>query len=205
VVNDNIDTSKSGGTVIGYAFWHIAEDESNYSLYEETLIRFGEALSESNIPGVLGCASYAIHETPWVDEPGHLAAPSHEDWVWLTDSSVLETLNDRAVSHDMAAPHGAIARITKHRGFGSLYYLVDGEHSMLSDSTVYWLARPRGVDWHEVMAAIVSSTCSKVCVWRRLMVLGPAPEFAIVGPPGLALDIPGDWNATAVNRRRLVR
>lgn len=104
----------------------------------------------------------------------------------------------------MEQSHSAIARATKHAGLGALYYHVAGERGIPpSDSRVFWLTRPRDISWREVVPTITKSAGSEVAVWRRQMVLGPATEFALIGPPELTLDVPEDWKATAVDRRKL--
>ena len=97
----------------------------------------------------------------------------------------------------------AIAQITKHGGLGALYRLVDGAPDLSNDSAIIWLSRPRGVKWREALASICGRARQSLTVWRRQMVLGPAKEFAIVGPPDLALDIPQGWESFTVRRRWL--
>lgn len=183
--------------MIAYVFWHAAPDPSAAAEYEKVLLRFGYALADAKIPGLLANASYAIGPTPWLKEPGY------EDWAWLEGSWALDALNERAVSGAMEQPHDAIARTTRHGGFGGLYYLVAGEHRVPADSKVLWLSRPRGIRWRDVLPAIMGSALTEVAVWRRQMVLGPSPEFALIGPPSLALALPQGWSALEVARRRL--
>jgi hypothetical protein len=183
--------------VIAYVFWHAAPDSSATAEYEKVLVRFGRALTEANSPGLLGNASYAIGETPWLGEPGY------EDWAWLEGSWALDTLNERAVSGAMEQPHGVIARMTKHGGFGALYYLVAGNHRIPGDSKVFWLSRPRGINWRDSLPALVKSASAPVAVWRRQMVLGPSTEFAVAGPRTLTLTLPQGWTSLEVERRRL--
>lgn len=180
-----------------YLFWHARPEHVGLSDYEATLLRFGRALAGANSPGLLGHASYAIGPTPWLGEPGY------EDWAWLDSSAALDALNDRAVTGDMAQPHDEIARATRHGGFGGLYYLVAGEHTIPGDSKIHWLTRPRGIDWRAFLPDIVGSANSRVTVWRRQMVLGPATEFAVVGSPGLALSLPEGWQSFGIDRRRV--
>jgi hypothetical protein len=103
----------------------------------------------------------------------------------------------------MEQPHDAVARMTKHGGFGALYYLVAGSHKIPADSKVIWLSRPRGIKWRDVMPSIMQSANSEVAVWRRQMVLGPSSEFAVIGPSNLTLAVPQGWNYRQVDRRRL--
>jgi hypothetical protein len=182
--------------MIAYVFWHAAP-EGAAAAYERTLLRFGRALAEARIPGFLGNASYAIGGTPWMPEPGY------EDWTWLEGSWALDGLNEHAVAGAVKPPHDEVARMTRHGGFGSLYYLVDGMQTIPGDSKVFWLSRPRGIDWRGFIPGIVASATSPVSVWRRQMVLGPSTEFALVGAPGMALALPQGWRAVPVERRRL--
>lgn len=179
--------------MIAYIFWHAAPDGFSLETYEATLLRFGTSLANARISGVLGNASYAVSHTPWLGQDGY------EDWTLLDGPSVLDRLNDQATTASMEEPHRAIAQITKHGGFGALYRLVDGEPDLSNDSVVIWLSRPRGVNWREVLPPARQS----LTVWRRLMVLGPASEFAIIGPPDLALEIPQGWESFTVRRRWL--
>jgi len=183
--------------VLAYVFWHAAPDISAIAEYEKKLLHFGHALANAKVPGLLGNASYAISQTPWLGESGY------EDWAWLEGSWVLDTLNERAVSGAMEQPHKAIAQVTKHGGFGALYYVVAGEHKIPGDSKIMWLSRPRGISWRDIMPTITKSANSEVAVWRRQMVLGPSTEFAVIGPPKLTLTVPEGWKCLQVDRRRL--
>jgi hypothetical protein len=81
---------------------------------------------------------------------------------------------------------------------------VAGEHTAFGDSKVFWLSRPRGVQWRDAMPDIAGPAPSNVAVWRRQMVLGPSSEFAVIGPPDFTLTVPSGWQALEVSRRRVV-
>jgi len=183
--------------MLAYVFWHAVPDVLATAEYEKALLYFSHALANAKIPGLLGNASYAINQTPWLGEPGY------EDWAWLEGSWALDTLNERAVSGAMEQPHNMIAQMTKHGGFGALYYLVAGNHKIPADSKVMWLSRPRGINWRDIMPTIMKSANSEVAVWRRQMVLGPSTEFAVMGPSNLTLAVPEGWKCLQVDRRRL--
>jgi hypothetical protein len=181
---------------IAYLFWHAAPEGAS-AAYEEKLRHFAASLAKTRTPGLLGNASYRIAGAPWMPEPGY------EDWAWLEGSWALDELNRRAVDGAAKAPHDAVAGMTKHGGFGALYYLVAGELVMPGDSSVFWAARPRGVDWRDFIPRVMDSASSPVSVWRRQMVLGPSAEFAFVGAPGFSLTLPAGWSGTEVRRRRV--
>ena len=73
---------------------------------------------------------------------------------------------------------------------------------MPSDSTVTWLTRPRGIQWHPALEPIREAIPSAQA-WRRQMVLGPAPEFAIVTGPEQPITIPDGWQPRVLKRTRL--
>ena len=184
--------------MLAYVYWHAAPTNMVAAEYEKTLLRFGYALAATKSPGLIGNASYAVGETPWLGEPGY------EDWIWLEGSWALDPLNERAASGAMEQPHNSIARATKHGGHGALYYLIAGEHETPGDSKVFWVSRPRGVDWRDAMPAILASAGRHASAWRRQMVLGPSPEFALIAPYETpSLGLPRDWTSVAVQRRRL--
>lgn len=183
--------------MFAYVFWHVKPAGLAVDEYEAALCRFQEELRSRKFSGILGNFSYSIDAVPWLGEAGY------EDWVVAEDLSVLERLNTLAVTGPMEESHAAIAHMTKHGGFGGLYYLVSGARQALTDSTVAWLARPRGVKWADAMPGIVETAGAEVAVWRRFMVLGPAPEFAVIGPKGLRLALPEGWSSLAVSRRKV--
>lgn len=183
--------------MFAYVFWHAKPANMDAAKYEMALLRFGGALRGMKISGLLGNVSYSIDFAPWLDEPGY------EDWVWVENLSVFETLNVQAVSGPMEGPHAGISQMTKHGGFGAFYYLIEGKHQVLGDSKVFWVSRPRGIRWAEAVPAILQSANRDVSVWRRFMVLGPAPEFAIVGPADLRLTLPTDWKSLEIVRRKV--
>lgn len=185
--------------MLAYLFWHARPDNISAAQYEKTLLHFGAALADAKVPGLLDNTSYSVGTTPWLGEAGY------EDWAWLDGFASLEALNEHAVTGPMKQPHDAIAQMTRHGGFGALYSLVAGEHRPLGDSKVIWLSRPRGIDWRRALRAIVDSADSDVTAWRRLMVLGPAPEFALVGPPALTVTIPEGWKSLEIERHGLPR
>src|SRR5450759_389273 len=69
-----------GAIMLAYVFWHAVPDNFATADYEKNLLHFGDALANAKIPGLLGNASYAIGQTPWLGEPGY------EDWTWLEGS-----------------------------------------------------------------------------------------------------------------------
>ena len=86
---------------------------------------------------------------------------------------------------------------------GGIYYRVLGEAGPGALTRTAWLARPRGIRYEAPLRALAAQVKGPVSVWRKQMVLGPAPEFALLGGDSLALDLPEGWNVHYVERRLL--
>jgi hypothetical protein len=90
------------------------------------------------------------------------------------------------------------------QGQGGLYAHAGGEAFEGPQSTVYWLTRPRGISWQAALDPLAAKY-SKINIWRRQMVLGPAAEFAVEVPDDTAIEVPPGWQARRVKRVRLPR
>ncbi|MCA1554729.1 MAG: hypothetical protein LC737_10155, partial [Chloroflexi bacterium] len=118
-----------------------------------------------------------------------------EDWYVLDGSCALDVINEVAVSPALASSHGAIAQRTA-AGAGGLYRLRTGD-LYRGDSHVYWIGKPRSMSYEAFYRALeVCTRQPHVSLFRRQMVLGPAPEFCLRAPT--ALDIPTPLSALAL-------
>lgn len=180
--------------MLAYIFWHRPYPAISESEYESTLLRFHRQLAEVSPSGLQASAAHRISPTPWLGERG-----GYEDWYFLDAAWALDPLNRAAASGRMEAPHGAIATLME-TGYGGLYSLVSGELAHLPRSRVSWLSRPRGIRYEPVLAELCERIGGQLNCWRRQMVLSPAPEFALVGPPSLNPVLPTGWQARVVER-----
>jgi len=182
--------------MLAYLFWHRPRAEADKAAYEKLLLEFQDRLARSAAPGFLAAGSFAIGAVPWLG--GH---PGYEDWCILEGTWAMDPLNAAAISGAAQSPHDSVAALMEE-GHGGLYTLVWGEPIVPADSTITWLTRPRGIQWRAALEP-VRNLIPKAQFWRRQMVLGPAPEFAITTEGGQALSIPQGWRAFAVERSRL--
>ncbi len=147
--------------MLAYLFWHRRGPDVDQSEYEEVQREFHAALETES-------ASFRLGELPFDPSPGY------EDWYLVEDWAALGVLNDSAVdsirrpAHDRAAS-GAGA------GWGGLYMLVRGPAAI-----------PDGADWYEKPRLVPTKTfladLPETTIWRRQLVLGPAPEFCVTVP-----------------------
>jgi len=182
--------------MIAYLFWHCAYPTSTVEQYEEALMRFQQRLGQQQPPGFGGSASFRVAALPWLGN-----RPGYEDWCLLDGSWALDPLNAFAVAGPVMSAHDAAAA-QMEEGHGGLYALVWGEPVLSERSTAVWLTRPRGIEWRPVLEAL-RQQLPQTTLWRRLMVLGPGTEFALIVPPGLNVAAPPGWSSLAIERVRV--
>lgn len=183
--------------MLAYIFWHRPFAHVERQAYEDALRRFQRDLAAQPSPGLIAATSFRIDPVPWLSNQA-----GYEDWYLLAGSWAMDPLNSFAVagrtqpSHDTAAARA-------DEGHGGLYAHAGGEPSGSPQSTIYWLSRPRGIQWQAALAP-VRAKCPPAVVWRRQMVLSPAPEFAIEVPNDTAIEVPAGWAIVCrVSRTRL--
>lgn len=182
--------------MLAYVFWHRPHANADRKNYEEWLLHFQSELGRDQPPGFISAASFRIEAVPWLgDQPGY------EDWYCVQGSWALDPLNAFAVAGQAKAPHdGAAAQMDQ--GHGGLFAHVVGDSLTSDRSSVFWLTRPRGIQWQPPLDA-VRARCPGANVWRRQMVLGASAEFAVEVPVDTEIEVPQGWQARRVQRWRL--
>jgi hypothetical protein len=146
--------------VLAYVFWHRPAAAADVTAYEAAQRPFHAAIE---VPS----ASFRIERLPFGDGSGY------EDWYLVEDWAGLGKLNESAVDnarrdqHDHAASNAAAA-------WGSVYELVRGTAEI--PAGVEWLDKPRNEPSADFIASLPHTS-----IWRRQLVLGPAPEFCGAG------------------------
>ena len=165
---------------LAYVFWHAPAGDADLAAYEQRMHDFHAAL------GVPGSRTFRLERGPYDAAPPRL----YEDWYPVADWAGLGTLNERAVSGARRPPHDAVAVHAIH-GAGAVYGLLQGDPAA-PIAEARWLAKPAGMPYalfHEELAATVPDAT----VWQRQMVLGPAPEYAVLTTGPIALP----WRSVA--------
>src|SRR5579863_14525 len=182
--------------MLAYIFWHRPFSHVDRGRYEASMLRFQAALAAAKPPGFIAAVSFRIEAVPWLgDQPGY------EDWCVLEGSWAMDPLNAFAVAGAVQAPHDHVAA-QMEQGQGGLYAHAGGETRPPAQSSVYWLTRPRGIDWKAALDP-VRAQCPTANIWRRQMVLGPAAEFGISVPDDTEIVVPSGWQARRIRRVRL--
>jgi len=154
--------------LLAYVFSHRAARGVETEAYEDSLRLFHRALATAALSGFIASTTFRIRG-------------DYSDWYLLESSAAMDVLNGAAVSGDRAGPHDAVA------GMGKLFNLAAGEHSLEVGFEVRF-SKPAGMKYSELYARLQPFTASPGAgLWRRMMVLGPAPEFCLVTPSEVAL------------------
>lgn len=161
--------------MLAYIFWHHPRPDVDTAEYERSLRGFHQALAEAGAEGFVRSETFRLRGAPWIND----GADAYADWYLLEGSFALDPLNDVAVSgarrpgHDQAAEASA-------RGVGGLYRLIEGEEGPQVAAEL-WLTKPRATSYEEFYRWSRPQVRGGG-LWRRQMVLGPAPEFCLLTP-----------------------
>lgn len=174
--------------MLAYLFFHRPGPDADVAAYEDSLRRFHAALAATRIPGFAGSQTYRVGDR-------------YCDWYLVQTSASLDALNDAAVSGARSSSHDAVARVAVD-GEGKLLRLAGGVHDPASPVEVRF-SKPRGMSYADLYRHLEEWTSRPgLSVWRRMMVLGPPPEFVMLAPsdPGLPAEMnPGSFQRQLVD------
>jgi hypothetical protein len=155
--------------------------------YEDSLLRFHAELVKAALSGFVESATFAI-------------GGGYSDWYLLEDTAAMEVLNAAAVSGSRAPAHDTAARMAVD-GVGKLLSLAAGRPSMDEGLEVRF-GKPAGMPYTDLYARLEPWTrLPGVSLWRRMMVLGPPPEFCLIASS--KVELPADMHPEALVRRKL--
>lgn len=164
-------------SVLAYLFWHWPRTEIPTDVYERNLIGFHETLAASTPKGFLRSATFRIEGALWAGSEPRV----YEDWYLTRGSFALDPLNEAAVSGRRKEPHDVAAHAAAG-GIGGLYRLKMGKPEITGSRSAVWLTKPSETSYEDFYARLEPWTEQPdTSLWRRQMVLGPAPEFCLLG------------------------
>jgi hypothetical protein len=203
--------------MLAYVFWHRPRDDTEAEAYEEASVAFHRSLAHRRPVGMRASCALRLAELPWLAatggdggsaESGRSSAGGYEDWYLIDDFTALGVLNEAAVGRGHRTSHDRIAR-RSGAGAGGVYALVEGEPVACGEagasSQATWVALPPGSAPQEVFELLADGIDpGRASLWRRQLVLGPAPEFCLLAseaPPGVASTrLPSGWTARTLER-----
>jgi hypothetical protein len=173
--------------LLAYVFFHRAASGVQTSTYEAALRGFHAALEGGAPPGFVSSATYRIGN-------------GYADWYLVESSAALDRLNEAAVSGARSAPHDAAAHMATD-GAGKLLMLQSGS-ARTDPGFEIRFSKPAGMAYPVFYERIKPWTDrAGVSLWRRMMVLGPAPEFCLVAPS--EQDLPAEMRPETLRREPL--
>jgi hypothetical protein len=170
--------------VLAYVFAHRPAPGGDVAAYEDVLREFHQMLASSRLAGFVSSSTYRIGD-------------GYSDWYLVESSAALDALNEAAVTGARAASHHAAARMAVD-GVGKLLSLAGGQVAPAAAVEARF-AKPPGMAYDDLYASLEPLTASAGCaLWRRMMVLGPPPEFCLTCPA--RVDLPPAIRAEVLHR-----
>ncbi len=183
--------------MLAYIFWHQPWGEIESGDYEQRLAGFHETLAAADLEGFHGSSTFRVEGARWLVS----GSRGYEDWYLLEGSYAMDPLNEFAVSGGRKDPHDRVAGASTN-GAGGLYRLRSGLCNVIEASRATWLTKPRGTGYEEFYAGIKPWTDNpETSLWRRQMVLGPAPEFCVLASDNI--EFPEGLEPISVERTRV--
>jgi hypothetical protein len=170
--------------MLAYVFSHRPAAGVDIAVYESALTRFHAALVSASPSGFVSSATFKVGDR-------------YSDWYLVEGSAALDVLNAAAMSGARTPAHDAAARMAVD-GVGKLYSLVTGEPAAGPGFEVQF-SKPAGVGYPDHYARLRPySSGPGVSVWRRMMVLGPPPEFCLLAPS--EVELPAEYRPEVLRR-----
>lgn len=190
----------AAGAALAYVFWHQPADRQDRAGYEAALTAFHRHLAKAPLPGLLASWALGVPDLPWLPGGGF------EDRYLLRSYADLGDLNTAAVDAWRRAAHDDIAG-RSGQGSGGLYGLSAGTADD-APRWIIWFSKPRGMPYESFYDALYGrigvsggrAPPSGLGVWRRQLVLGPAPEFSVTAPLSPP-TLPPEWAPFTVAAR----
>jgi hypothetical protein len=204
--------------MLAYVFWHRPRDVGAIEAYEQAQLTFHRSLAHTRPVGMCSSAVFRLAEVPWLDgakDGSSIGIGGYEDWYLLEDFAALGVLNEAAVGHGHRTSHDDVAR-RYGDGTASLFGLIEGDHRadlLGAASVAAWVARPPGGS-KAMLGDLLGDGIEPghASLWRRHLVLGPAPEYCLLAADRTRLGgasgvtqarLPEGWSATVLDREPL--
>lgn len=151
--------------MLAYVFSHRAAPGVEAPAYEAALQRFHASLAGAPPSGFIGSSTYRVDG-------------GYSDWYLVESSAALDSLNEAAVTGARSSDHDAVAHLSTN-GAGKLLALVTGRARTEPGFEIRF-SKPAGMTYAELYERLKPWTDrAELTLWRRMMVLGPPPEFCL--------------------------
>jgi hypothetical protein len=152
--------------------------------YETALKRFHASLAGSPPVGFLSSSTFRTGDR-------------YSDWYLVESSAALDFLNEAAVSGGRTQAHNAAARMAVDFA-GKLYGLSAGQ-PLSGPGFEIRFSKPTGMGYADLYERMKKYTTEPgASLWRRMMVLGPPPEFCLIAPS--EVELPTEFRPEVLRR-----
>ena len=173
--------------MLAYVFFHRAASGVETAAYEEALRRFHSSLAVAPPHGFIGSSTYRV-------------GGGYADWYLVDSSAALDVLNGAAVSGARSASHDAVAHMSSD-GAGKLLTRVSGAAPAGAGFEIRF-SKPAGMAYRDLYERLKPWTDrAELTLWRRMMVLGPPPEFCLVAPS--EVQLPAEMRPEVLRRESI--
>ena len=170
--------------MLAYVFFHRAAPGVETPAYETALRGFHSSLSADPPRGFIGSSTYR-------------AGGAYADWYLVESSAALDLLNEAAVDTARSARHDVVAHMSAD-GAGKLLKLVSGTAPLGAGFEIRF-SKPPGMGYRALYDQLEPWTSrAGLTLWRRMMVLGPPPEFCLLAPS--EIQLPADMKPEVLRR-----
>jgi hypothetical protein len=205
-----------GPAVLAYVFWHRPREGVDVASYEQEHVAFHSSLARTPPVGLRGSYALRVPDIPWLAAGAGASARrdpgGYEDWYLIDDFTALGVLNEAAVGRGHRTSHDRVAR-DLGAGAAGVYALDEGQPdragaALAEAAPAIWVAGMPG-SRRPALGDLLGDGMDplRASLWRRQLVLGPAPEFCLVSheaSAGVAADrLPEGWSALTVLREPL--
>jgi hypothetical protein len=181
----------TGFAPLAYVFWHAPASAGDVAAYQADLLAFHASLAATPPAGFVRSETFGLAGAEWLDG----AEAGVEDWYLVSDWAAIGELNQAAVGAAHVATHDRVA-YQAASGAGAIYRLQAGSESAGS-AVRTWFAKPTGWSYDRLDEALAPALGGGGSLWRRQMVLGPAPEFCLRADS--AVDLPDGIDGEQIN------
>jgi len=173
--------------VLAYVFFHRAALGVETQAYETALRRFHSSLKVEPPAGFIGSSTFRV-------------GAGYADWYLVDGSAALDLLNEAAVNQARSASHDAVAHMASD-GAGKLLTLISGAAPGGAGFEIRF-SKPAGMGYRELYERLKPWTDqAELTLWRRMMVLGPPPEFCLLAPS--EIELPTETKPEVLRRELL--
>jgi hypothetical protein len=199
--------------ILKFVLWTWPSATASVDGFRDSRVEFHRVMARHKVDGFLGSGMFSVDTAPWAGaflfenspwSTGHRTV--FEEWYLFHGSAALDAINERVHEGPYKESHGKFLRQDLGGECAGLYYARKGAVEQALDG----LTRPRTTLWFNKTSGTYDALldrlgpamgASRCVLWRRLLVLGPTPEFHVDVDADTAL--PEDLRPFRVRRTRL--